>query len=244
MDLVDLLDTTPRLIKIGGKLKHVWADGRVTPVIRGGDGPDDGGAGAGQGDGGQGGSGDGGQGGSFKPITSQEEFDRMVQSRIDRAIRSARQGLPSDDELAEIRRKAEAHDAAEAANLSELERERNRAEAAEAAAQAASERAERLARRSAIIAEASKANAVDPDVVAELLAGTDAVTIDDAGQVTGADTAVKTLLEDKPFLVAANGTSGRVDLGQGRSRGDGEGRSSGLAAGRERWEQRNAGTKK
>lgn len=223
MDLVDLLDTTPTLIVIDGKRKHLWCDGTVTPVVSGGDGDD----------------GDGGEESesSFRPINSQEELNRVVQDRLRRAREEALKGVPSSDELEELRRKAKAHDDAAAANQTELERERTRADEAEKQSRAASERAERVARRSAVVAAASKAGAVDPEVVADLLASSDAVTIDDAGQVTGADTAVQTLLEDKPFL-AATGGSGSVDTGQGRARGDRGGKPSGLAAGRERYEQR------
>lgn len=237
MDLVDLLDTTPTTILVGGNRKHLWCDGTITPVVSGGDGPEGGGGGSGSG------GGDGGQGGdAFRPITSQDELNRVVQDRIRRAREEALKGVPTGDELEELRRKAKAHDDAEAANQSELERERTRADEAEKQARAAAERAERVARRSAIIAEASKAGAVDPEVVADLLASTNAVTIDDAGQVTGADTAVQTLLTEKPFLAATGGT-GSVDTGQGRDRGDRGGKPSGLAAGRERYEQRHGTTK-
>ena len=62
----------------------------------------------------------------FKPITSQEEFDKMIKARIERAKKSA---VPEDYEA--MKAKAAKFDEIEEANKSELEKATSRAEAAE-----------------------------------------------------------------------------------------------------------------
>lgn len=159
---------------------------------------------------------------TYTPPASQAEFDRIVQDRLARD----RAGRPTDEQLAEWKQKAEAHDALAAASLTAEQAATKRAEDAESAARQATERANTIARRAAILAAASKAGSVDPDAVADLLANTNAVTIDDAGQVTGADTAVQTLLTEKPYLAGGN-ASGSGGNGSGSSNfGGGHGRGS------------------
>lgn len=238
MDLVDLLDIEPTRVTIDGRSHWRWPDGTTRPVVSGGDGPDDPPAGGG---GGQGGDGDGGQGGNqFRPINSQEEFDRIVLDRVNRAKREALRDMPTTDELTQLREKAGQYDELQQQNQSELDRERSGRETAEQERDRLRDENRRIKIEAAIVAAAS-GKAQDPSVAATLIladpAMADAVTIDDAGQVTGADTAVSTLLEQKKFL-AANGAPGSVDQGQGRGRGAPGGKPSGLEAGRELYEQR------
>ncbi|MCP5016129.1 MAG: hypothetical protein GY938_12790 [Ketobacter sp.] len=61
--------------------------------------------------------------------------------------------------------------------------------------------------KSAIIAEAAKQSAVSGDAVYRLL-DMSQVDIDDAGNVTGVETAVTTLLKDSPYLVATKSPNG------------------------------------
>lgn len=154
--------------------------------------------------------------GDYTPPASQADLDRIIAERVAR-VKAA---PPAD--YKELQAKAQKLAELEAANQSELERAQTanaelmqRAEAAE--------QATRLAKiHAAVITEASKAGAVDPDAVIALLSN-DAVTIDDAGQVTGAETAVKALLEAKPYLQAsppAPTPPGFPDLGQGPRGGD------------------------
>lgn len=67
------------------------------------------------------------EGGSgFTPITSQEEFDKLIKERIERAKKSA---VPADYD--DMKAKAAKFDEIEEANKSELEKATSRAEAAE-----------------------------------------------------------------------------------------------------------------
>jgi hypothetical protein len=125
---------------------------------------------------------------------TQADVDKIVQERLARAKTSA---PPDYDDL---KAKAAKFDEIEAANKSELEKLQEALAAEQNKASAASERARRAAVRAAVVAEAQRAGAVDPDAVLAMLPE-DAVTIGDDDQVTGADAAVKALLEAKPYLV-------------------------------------------
>lgn len=221
MDL-DVLEMPPTRMLILGQPHWRWPDGTTAPVISGGDGDGDG---------------DGDDPPEFQPITSQEEFDRMVSDRLKRE----RKKFPSAEELEELRTKAKAFDDAQQEQQSELDRERSSRETAEQERDRLREENRRIKIEAAIIAAAS-GKAEDPATVATLILAdpdhTDAVTIDDAGQVTGADTAVTTLLEQKPFLAASGGGRKAVDQGQGKERGQQGARPTGLAAGRELYQQR------
>jgi hypothetical protein len=61
--------------------------------------------------------------------------------------------------------------------------------------------------RAAVDREAVKQGAVDPDAVFALM-DRSGLKLDDEGAVTGADKAVKKLLEDKAYLKAAQGSNG------------------------------------
>lgn len=98
------------------------------------------------------------------------------------------------DELAE---KARKFDEAQAANQTELEKAQTKAAEHEKIATAAVERANKVARESAIVLEAVKAGATHPQDIAALL-GSDAVTVDKDGNVTGAQAAVEKFKTERP----------------------------------------------
>lgn len=197
--------------RINGKLRALHSDGRVTPpIICGGD-----------------------EGEDDKKF-SQADVNRMIQERLARAESK----LPADYE--ELQAAKKRLDEIEAAGATDLENANKRITALETengdlkTKVGSFEAAERTRNVRTQIVKAAKAS-TDPEAVADLLLANNAVAIDDAGQVTDAETAVKQLLEDKPYL--ASGT-GSVDNGQGRNRGGGEGKPSGLAAGRASYEAR------
>ena len=137
---------------------------------------------------------------------TQAELDRIVQDRLARE-----RGKFGDYD--DLKAKAAKLDELEAANQTELERERAAREQAERERDELKAGKRDAARRAAILAEASKAGAADPELVAELLASSAQVTIDDAGTVTGHDTAVAALLEQRPILKGARFTPGGADGG-------------------------------
>lgn len=110
-----------------------------------------------------------------------------------------------------LKAKASKFDEVEQANKTELEQARDREATAVAARDEALAHARDLMIRAALLQAATAAGAVDPDAVVQL-ADRSEVTIDDTGAVTGADTAVKALLDTKPYLVktdpASSPTSG------------------------------------
>ncbi len=152
---------------------------------------------------------------------SQSELDRIVQDRL---ARERNKYADYDD----LRAKASRLDEIEQANASDLEKAQKRAEEAEARAKTAAERATSALRRAAVVAEATRAGAVDPDAVLALLPP-DAVTVGDDGQVTGAEDAVRALLEQKPYLVGQTtpppppraGTTGSAEGGARGTSADG-----------------------
>lgn len=145
-------------------------------------------------------------GGAFQPITSQEQFDRMIQERIAR-VKSA---PPADYE--ELR--AAAAELAEIKKQGQTELERAIAERDEARAQnekiVAEARETRV--RSAILAEAAKADrrVIDPEAVV-LMLDRSALELDTDGNPTNIAKAMDSLLEARPYLVApeAGPTQGR-----------------------------------
>lgn len=125
---------------------------------------------------------------------TQADVDKIVQERLARA----KTALPDDYD--DLKAKAARLDEIEAANKTELEKLQEELAAEKTKATSLAERARRAAVRAAVVAEAQRAGAVDPDAVLAMLPE-DAVTIGDDDQVTGADAAVKALLEAKPYLV-------------------------------------------
>lgn len=158
------------------------------------------------------------KGGEDDKTFTQAEVDRIIKERLARA----KSEPPSDYD--DLKAKAAKLDELEAANQTELEKILARAEAAEKKAAEADERARNASRRSAVTAAASAANVVDLDAVFALLPQ-DAVTVGDDGQVTGAEEAVKALLESKPYLVGQAATPPPKPTGSadGGSRGSGSG---------------------
>ncbi|HET6908896.1 MAG TPA: phage scaffolding protein [Mycobacteriales bacterium] len=136
---------------------------------------------------------------------SQAELDKLIQDRL---ARQKAQFADYDD----LKTKASEFDKLQDAQKTELEREREARTAAEQAAADALARAQRTALASAVVAEAAKAGAVDPDAVLALLPA-DAVTVADDGTVTGAADAIKALLEAKPYLKGTARPSGDIDQG-------------------------------
>lgn len=136
---------------------------------------------------------------------TQEELDRVVGERLARE----REKYADYDELKQAKARL---DEIEAANKSELEKAVQRAEQAEADRDKAAQKAAEIARRAAVIAEAPKQGAVDPDAVVALI-GSDRVTVADDGQVTGAEQAVKELLDAKKYLVGEPRLPGPSDGG-------------------------------
>ena len=129
-----------------------------------------------------------------KPLSlTQEDLDRIIAERVRRAV-------PADYE--DLKGKATKYDEAQAASKSELEKAQEKVAKAEAAAVAATTAANATLVRAAILAEAATQNAIDPATVVALLAGSDAITVEN-GEVKGAKQAVTAILKEKSFLVKA-----------------------------------------
>lgn len=172
-----------RVITIAGRPHYRWPDGLTLPVISGGDGPTDPPPDP-----------------TPPPAPTPDPAKTFTQDDVNRIVAEQKRQLLADQpDLTELRRKAKAFDDLEAENQTELERERDARARAEAERDAANERANTTAVRAAVVAAASRAGAVDADAVAALLPP-GAVTLDDAGNVTGADDAVKALLDEKKYL--------------------------------------------
>lgn len=140
---------------------------------------------------------------------TQEDVNRIVGERLARAKAEP----PAD--YADLQAAAARLAEIEAANQTDLERAQSERDALVAERDAAIEKAATTALRATVIAEASKAGAVDPDDVFALLPK-NAVTVGDDGLVTGAAEAVKALLEAKPHLVGkrTHTPNGSADGGQ------------------------------
>jgi hypothetical protein len=141
---------------------------------------------------------------------SQDDVDRIVGERLARE----RQKFQDYDDL---RERAAKLDELEQAQKSELERAQETAQQATARAEAAEQRAATALRRSAIVAAAQQEGAVDPDAVLALI-DTSQLTIGDDDRVSGAEEAVRGLLEAKPYLV---GNGHRPAPGDGGARPQG-----------------------
>lgn len=188
----------------------------------GGDGGDHDRGGSGNGDGGgKGGSDDdgqqGGKGGDKDVTMKQSDLDAMMAGRADRGSKSAlatmatEAGFDSiDDMKAAAKRDTDRADAdktdTERAKDAQTDAERSRDAVAE------SLKVERVA--NAFQLAALKAN-IPADRTGDALALTDLseMTIDDQGTVTGADEAVKKLIDDKPWVTGGN------DVGNGNGTG-------------------------
>ena len=101
----------------------------------------------------------------------------------------------------------------EQASQTELEKAQSQAKEASDRADQATATAHRLVKRDAIVSAAARAGAIDPEIVAVLLA--DSITIEDGNVTQDVNKLVTALLEERPFL-KANGTkpvTGTVDGG-------------------------------
>jgi hypothetical protein len=158
---------------------------------------------------------------TYTKAEHEAEVNRVVQERLARD----RKDRLSDDEIAELKRKAAKADELEAANLSQADKlqqaatkaEQERDEANQKAEEATA-RANKTLIRASVISAAAKAGAVDPDDVHALLASKDftvtkdgnelKVTIGNDGQVIGHEEAVTAFLEGKQHLVGSTPTPG------------------------------------
>ncbi len=166
----------------------------------------DGGAGAGDGAGAAGAAGGADDGNAFQPITSQDQFDRMVKDRIARVKATP----PADYE--DLKARAAKLDEIEAANLSELEKANARAEKAEQESAAALDAANKRLIQAEILAEATTQKALKPEHMHRLI-DTGQVTVGDDGQVTGAKEAVEGFLKANPEYVGSGRPGGSADQG-------------------------------
>lgn len=127
-----------------------------------------------------------------------------AQSTID-ALRAEVKGLKgTQKERDELAAKVKEF---EQARLSETERVSARLKDAEAKAADLESKYQAALIRSAVEREATKAGAVDADVVYALIDRSE-LTLGDDGSVTGADKAVKALLDAKPYLKAGGEQAG------------------------------------
>lgn len=151
---------------------------------------------------------------------SQADVDRIVQERLARD----RKDRPSDDEIKELRDKATKFDEQEAANATELEKAQKRAEKAESDAATALAEAKETRLRSAILTEASKPDRkiVDADAALKLL-DKSKLELDADGTPKNIAEAMDALLEASPFLVGGGTTTTtRRDAADQGARGSGD----------------------
>lgn len=139
---------------------------------------------------------------------SQSDVDRIVAERL----RRAKSEPPADyEELKAAKLKL---DELEAASQTEAEKAVARAEKAEKERDEALSSAKETALRSAILAEAAKADrkVVDPEAVVTLL-DRSTLELDKDGNPKNIAEAMDSLLEQRPYLVAAGGSRGDADQG-------------------------------
>lgn len=139
---------------------------------------------------------------------SQADMDRVVQDRLARA----KSDPPADYE--DLKAKAAELDKIKDADKTDLEKERTARETAERERDEARTTAKETRLNSAILAEASKADrkVVDPEAVLQLL-DRSKLEIDDAGNPTNIAEAMDTLLAEKKYL--AGGGTHVTDVDQG-----------------------------
>lgn len=137
-----------------------------------------------------------------KTVTlTQEALDKMIADRLKRA-------KPDDyDELVAMKARLDAEEEAKKTEAQKAEDERKERERK---VNEKNSKANAKLIRAEVIAEASAQNAIDADLVAQLLAGSKDIKVDDEGEVIGAKEAVASLLMDKPVLVKGKtpGSSG------------------------------------
>ncbi len=183
------------------------------------------GAGAAGGDAGAG-NGTDNAGGKATVAMTQGELDALIEARLKRQEKNLREQL-----------KHEQDEAKKAADMTDMDKAKAAHQKAEAERDAAKAEAKRARIEAALLLEAAKAGAHDPDDVVRL-ADLAAVDMDDNNRVTGAAEAVKKLQTAKSHLFRAAGAGG----GQpgANFRGD-NGTPSPAEQGRKMAEERNKG---
>lgn len=146
---------------------------------------------------------------------TQDQFDRAIKDRLERQRQQYEPKLAGLDEL---KAKAAKLDELEASRqteaeklLSAVDKYKTEAQQAREAEQKAVERANETLVRAAVVREAARARAVDPDDVYALAHAHGLlrdVQIGDDGQVAGVDEAVGQLLADRPHLVGGRPNGG------------------------------------
>lgn len=109
--------------------------------------------------------------------------------------------------------------AAEKKQLEEQGKWQELAQQNEAKATAAEARARDAQIQNSVILEASKLGIVDPDAASKLINRTN-IQVDDNGNVTGVDEALKQLIVDKPYFVSKD-TNTRIGSGSNPAPGEG-----------------------
>lgn len=145
----------------------------------------------------------------FRPITSQEQFDKMVASRIKREREQFADGSKravNKNYLADLESKAERLKELEEANKTELEKISERAATLERERDQALLQAQEQTLRTAIIGAAAGKLADPSDAVA--LIDRSAVEFGKDGSPTNVGELVSSLLEAKPHLAASGGARG------------------------------------
>ena len=142
-----------------------------------------------------------------KPEASQTLTQSQIDAIVEDRLRRQREKYADYDDL---KAKAAAKDAQDAAAKTELQQAHDRATKAEDAAKAATTRINATIRHGAIVAEAAAQDASNPGMVAAILAGSGEITVSDVGEVSGAKAAIEKLLKGSPELKKGiqAGTSG------------------------------------
>lgn len=185
------IENNPRIIFSNGKRMWLFPDGKTLPVISGGDGEEGEGEGSGEGE---------GEGNKPEPKSEETFTKAQLEDIIKQRLASERKKYEGFDDL---KKKASEYDKIQQGNMSELEKLNQKlAEEQQKAEQAQAKLTSTLI-KNAVMSEAVKAGAVDPDTVYALVhASSDFgnISVDDELNVTGADAVVAALLNAKPFL--------------------------------------------
>lgn len=175
-----------------------------------------------------GGEPNGGEKGAGKVSFTEEqqaEIDRLIAERLSRAEKKgAKSALETKakelgfESVEAMEAALKAHKEAEDKKKSDLEREKEARAKAETEAKAARESAKQMLIQAALLVEAGRAGAIDPDDIVSL-ASREGIEVSEDGKVSGADKAVQALLKAKPHLFRAStgsapGASFRGDQGQ------------------------------
>jgi hypothetical protein len=134
--------------------------------------------------------------GGEEKLLPQSEVDRIVQDRLARAAK----GQPSKDELAELKAAKAKLEEIEQAGASELEKANAAREKAEAKAEAALKTASERLITAEAKSELAAAGVTNMEGALRALDKT-GLTVEDDGTVSGAEEAVKSLLESIPEFV-------------------------------------------